>query len=296
MPSYLQTEPAFKLDLGNGIEMTFQLIPAGSFRMGSRGEHPDEEPRHWVQIAKPFYLGTFPVTQQQFAKWKPEHENEFANNPHHPAENMDWHHANQYCSWLTTTCRDQLPAGYAAGLPTEAQWEYACRAGTDTDYYTGDGEAALAAAGWHGGNSKSQTQPVGQLQGNDFGLYDMHGNVWEWCVDAYDRHAYRKRVNSICDPFVDSPSYADRVVRGGSWYDSPWLCRSACRLRWRPNFRIRDQGFRVCLFLGPCPGQAERAEQAIAGMATRDEAAKPKRDRAASDFLDDFEESRFPPR
>jgi formylglycine-generating enzyme required for sulfatase activity len=296
MPSYLQTEPAFKLDLGNGIEMSFQLIEGGSFRMGSRGKYHDEEPRHWVQIAKPFYLGTFPVTQQQFAKWKPEHENEFANNPHHPAENMDWHEANQYCSWLTTTCRDQLPAGYAAGLPTEAQWEYACRAGTDTEYYTGDGEAALAAAGWYAGNSESKTQTVGQLQGNDFGLYDMHGNVWEWCVDAYDRHAYRKRVNNTCDPFVDSASDADRVVRGGSWGISPGGCRSAYRGWRRPVDRFRVRGFRVCLFLGPCPGQAERAEQASAGMATRDEAATPERDRAESDFFDDLSKVPFPDR
>jgi len=296
MPSILTVKPALVLDLCDRVEMSFQLIEAGSFRMGSRGENPDEEPRHWMQFAKPFYLGTFPVTQQQFAQWRPEHENGFPNNPHHPAENMNWHEANQYCSWLTTTCRDHLPAGYAAGLPTEAQWEYACRAGTDTEYYTGDGEAALAAAGWYVGNSKSQTHPVGQLQGNDFGLYDMHGNVWEWCVDSYDRQAYRKRVNNTCDPFVDGASYADRVLRGGGWSYSPRYCRSACRFSRWPDFRYWIQSFRVCLFLGPCPGQAVRAEQASAGMATRDEAATPQRDRAASDFLDDFEESRFPPR
>ncbi|MCF7960510.1 MAG: formylglycine-generating enzyme family protein [Pirellula sp.] len=296
MPSYLQTEPAFKLDLGNGIEMTFQLIPAGSFRMGSRGDSHREEPRHPVRITRPFYLGTFPVTQQQFAQWRPEHENGFPNNPLHPAENLDWHDATQYCSWLNIVCGIQLPERYKVGLPTEAQWEYACRAGTDTEYYTGDGESALAEAGWYGGNSESKTQLVGQLQGNDFGLYDMHGNVYEWCADAFDEHAYRKRVNNICDPFVDGANNAYRVIRGGCWVDSPWFCRSAFRYRRRPDGRFGDLGFRVCLFLGPCPGQAERAEQASAGMATRDEAATPERDRAASDFLDDFEESRFTPR
>lgn len=292
--SILRIKPALILDLGNGVEMSFQLIPAGSFRMGSRGEHHDEEPRHLVQITQPFYLGTFPVTQQQFAVWKAEHENHFANNPRHPAENMDWHEAAQYCSWLTANFSNQVPAGYAAGLPTEAQWEYACRAGTETEYYSGDGEAALAEAGWYSENSESQTQPVGQLKANEFGLYDMHGNVDEWCSDAWDEHAYKKRVNGVCDPFIDGKKDADRVIRGGSWYGSPGYCRSAFRNWWRPVDRGRGQGFRVCLFLGPCPDQAERAEQASAGLATRDEAAGPQRDRAASDFWDDFDKARFP--
>jgi formylglycine-generating enzyme required for sulfatase activity len=226
--------------------------------------------------------------------WKPEHENGFPNNPLHPAEKMDWYDASQYCSWLNTVCGIQLPERYKAGLPTEAQWEYACRAGTDTDYYTGDGEAALAAAGWYAENSKSQTQPVGHLNGNAFGLFDMHGNVDEWCADAFDEHAYRKRVNNTCDPFVDGASDANRVLRGGCWNNSPWYCRSACRNGGRPVNRYRDQSFRVCLFLGPCPGQAVRAEQASAGMATRDEEATPERDRAASDFFGDFNEAKFP--
>lgn len=284
------------LDLGNSIEMSFQLIPAGSFRMGSRGSYHDEEPRHLVQITQPFYLGTFPVTQQQFAVWKAEHENHFANNARHPAENMDWHEAAQYCSWLTANFSNQLPAGYAAGLPTEAQWEYACRAGTETEYYSGDGEAALAEAGWYSENSESQTQPVGQLKANEFGLYDMHGNVDEWCSDAWDEHAYKKRVNGVCDPFIDGKKDAYRVFRGGCWFLSPRVCRAACRSRWRPGDRDRDRGFRVCLFLGPCPGQAERAEQASTGLTTKDEAAGPQRDRVASEILDDFDEAKFPNR
>ena len=294
MSSTGTVKPALILDLGDRVEMSFQLIPAGSFRMGSRGEYHDEEPRHLVQITQPFYLGTFPVTQQQFAMWKPKHANGFPGNPHHPAERMDWHESTQYCSWLIENFGNQLPAGYAAGLPTEAKWEYACRAGTETEFYTGDGKAALAEAGWYPGNSESQTQPVGQLKANEFGLYDMHGNVDEWCADAWDAHAYKKRVNSVCDPFVDGASDSYRVIRGGSWGYLPRYCRSAYRGRWRPGYRNWGRGFRVCLFLGPCPGQAERAEQASIGLATRDEAAGPKRDRVASDFLDDFEDADFP--
>lgn len=246
--SILRIKPALILDLGNHIELSFQLIPAGSFRMGSRGYYHDEEPCHLVQITRPFYLGTFPVTQQQFAKWKPEHENGFPSNPLHPAENIDWHESTQYCSWLTANCGNQLPAGYEAGLPTEAQWEYACRAGTETEYYTGDGEAALVEAGCYKGNSRSQTHAVGQFSANDLGLCDMHGNVDEWCADAYDAHTYKKRLNGLCDPFMDGKQDADRVIRGGSWDYLPKHCRSAYRYRWRPDQRNRYLGFRVCLF------------------------------------------------
>lgn len=293
MSSARTVKPALILDLGDRVEMSFQLIPAGSFRMGSRGHYENEEPRHLVQITQPFYLGTFPVTQQQFARWRPEHENHFANNLRHPAENMVWPEANQYCAWLTANCGNQLPARYAAGLPTEAQWEYACRAGTDTEHYTGDGEVTLAEAGWYSENSKSQTHAVGQLASNDFGLCDMHGNVDEWCADAWDAHAYKKRVTGVCDPFVGGASDAVRVIRGGGWINWHWVCRSASRHWWWPGERAGHRGFRVCLFLGPCPG---RSEQASAGLATRDEAATPKRDRAASEFMGDLEEVRFPPR
>ena len=109
------------------------------------------------------------------------------------------------------------------GLPSEAQWEYACRAGTDTEYATGDGEAALHDAGWYTGNSNDETHDVGLTLANRFGLYDMHGNVWEWCADAFDEHAYKKRVNDVCDPFIDGDNDANRVIRGGSWDDSPRL-------------------------------------------------------------------------
>ena len=255
MPQKFLIKPALTLDLGNGIEMTFQAIPAGRFIMGSRGEYQHEEPPHWVRITRPFYLGTFPVTQQQFACWKPEHENSFPNKPNHPAENMVWHEANQFCQWLEKICANYLPSGHAVGLPTEAQWEYACRAGSDTEYYTGDGEAALAESGWYEGNADGQTQPVGFLEENDFGLFDMHGNVDEWCADAWDDHAYKKRVSKVCDPMVNGAEDAIRVIRGGCWDDSPWYCRTAFRGRWRPVNRSRYQGFRVCLFFGPVPNQ-----------------------------------------
>ena len=284
--------------LSDTVPMPFRRIPAGEFLMGSRGEYPDEEPRHLVRITRPFYMAVFPTTQHQYrtvvGRKKKEglepSPNDFKGD-RRPVENVSWHDAVQWCGLLQNKpllqdAEERLGGGQLnVGLPSEAQWEYACRAGIDTEYYTGDGEAALQYAGWYKGNSGEETHDAGLKLANRFRLYDMHGNVDEWCVDSFDEHAYKKRVDGVCDPFIDGASDALRVVRGGCWFNSPWSCRSACRIGWRPDFRNRGLGFRVCLFLGPCPGQAERAEQASAGMATRDEAAKPKRDRAASDFF-----------
>ena len=241
--------PALTLELGNGVVMPFQYIPAGSFWMGSRGNFFAEEPVHWVKITQPFYLGTFPVTQEQFARWKPNHRNGFPGRASNPVEEVDWLEANQFCQWLNEHFVRHFPMSYSAGLPTEAQWEYACRAGTETEYYSGDGEAALAEVGWFDGNSNSQSQPVGLLPGNTFGLFDMHGKVCELCADDYDQDAYKKRVHGVCDPFVAGDDNANRVMRGGGWFTSPWFCRAACRIgRW-PDDRDWDQGFRVCLFI-----------------------------------------------
>src|SRR5207249_3540696 len=150
----------------HNVSMPFQWIPAGCFRMGSRGYYPDEEPQHWVRITQPFYLGTTPVTQEQFAACDPQHKNEFDNKPDHPAEKVNWNQAVRFCQWMNETLRG-LPPGYVAGLPTEAQWEYACRTGSGTEYCNGDGEAALREVGWFDENSKGSTQPVRSKKPND---------------------------------------------------------------------------------------------------------------------------------
>ncbi len=270
--------------------MNFRLIPPGEFRMGARGEYRDEEPIHRVRITRPFYLGTTPVTQEQFAVWtrskRIKHQNGFPSQPTHPAENMDWNQAVAFCDWLTKSCLKQarlrgLPNDYVAGLPTEAQWEYACRAGTETEYHTGDGEAALAEAGWYDANSDGTTQPVGGRADNAFGLFDLHGNVWEWCRDAWDEFAYAKRVDGVCDPEVMEDDVGGenlrRVVRGGSWLDSAWSCRASCRGWWGPGYRGGCQGFRVCLFPGPVPTDQQTgasSEPASGDVARRQAAAE----------------------
>jgi len=213
-----------------------------------------------------------PVTQAQFALWTgskaydewcqkrgqtERHSNEFAGNPEHPAENVTWHEAVGYCAWLSTQWEAGVPGDLAAGLPSEAQWEYACRARTDTEYCSGDGPGALDKVGWYDGNSGGRTRAVGGKAANAFGLHDMHGNVDEWCRDAWYESAYRRRerYDGIADPEVTEAMVGeadpDRVVRGGSWIGRARYCRSAFRFwRW-PDDRGRFQGFRVCLFPGP---------------------------------------------
>ena len=258
------------IPLDSHVEMAFREIPAGRFRMGSRGHWAREEPVHVVEITAPFWLGETPVTQEQFAVWakaeRVEHGNGFPGRPDHPAETMTWRQAMRFCAWLTRTADVEaiVGGGGLACLPTEAEWEYACRAGTDTEYHTGDGEAALAEAGWYVGNAGDGTRPVGRKQANGFCLFDMHGNVWEWCHAAWDGGAYRARLDAVFDPGAaerlqdwsrgfDALERDDRsrVRRGGSWDDDAGDCRSASRFRRRPGDRYWDSGFRVCLVRGP---------------------------------------------
>jgi formylglycine-generating enzyme required for sulfatase activity len=259
----------------HGVKMTFRLIPPGEFEMGSRAEFWDSrlEPRHRVRITQPFWLGETPVTQDLFDIWKRAagvwHVHAFNGQPKNPADNLSWQHAIRFCSWLERGKRDELPPGFPlVCLPTEAEWEYACRARTDTAYYTGDGEDDLADAGWYSRNSKETTHPVGQKLENKFQLRDIHGNVWEWCHDEWDEEAYRRREDGVKDPGslerlegwraglpTMLESSLQRVQRGGSWGDRAAECHSAYRIRWRPGDRDRFSGFRVCLARGPAAGR-----------------------------------------
>ena len=233
------------------LTMAFRKMEKGTFRMGQLGI---AEPVHEVSISA-FWMAETPVTQAQFAVWKEGHKNRFPDRPDHPAERMDWDDASGYCAWLTDRFRRQFPRGMAAAeLPTEARWEYACRAGTDTDYWRGTGGGALEAVGWYGKNSEGGTKPVAEKDANPWGLYDMHGNVDEWCQDAWDSAAYAKRADGVADPVTEiheDPEIPPRVVRGGSWSFAAGWCRSAYRVGGHPSYRGRDLGFRVCLVPGP---------------------------------------------
>ena len=179
-----------------------------------------------------------PVTQSQ---WKAV----MGNNPSHfqgddlPVECVLWSDAVAFCGKLGEK------EGRKYRLPTEAEWEYACRAGTKTEYYTGDGEAALNEAGWYKNNSEGKTHPVGQKKPNPWGLYDLHCNVGQWCSDYHGDYP----AGNVADP--RGPAVGDKdashVLRGGSWGAFPARCRAALRDWHAPDYRTSGIGFRVCL-------------------------------------------------
>jgi formylglycine-generating enzyme required for sulfatase activity len=235
----------------NSIGMKLVLIPKGTFQMGSPIEEAgadDDEAQHQVTISKDYYLGVTEVTQGQYEKVMGTNPSYFqkrvirkSDSSMYPVEQVSWGDAVEFCKKLS-----DLPEEKAAGrvyrLPTEAEWEYACRAGSKTAYSFGESSKSLGDYAWFDGNSNNQTHPVGEKKANAWGLYDMHGNVWEWCSDYYDD--YDK--NSATDP-VGPTEGSLCVSRGGSWNSLAAYCRSAGR-DWRdPSDLYGSNGFRVAL-------------------------------------------------
>jgi len=245
--------------LKNSIGMEFVLIPAGSFMMGSpleeKGRHEWEGPIHIVHITHPFYLGVCPVTQEQYLQIVGKNPSFFTRThgggPDHPVEQVSWDDAMAFCDKLT-----QLPAETVEcriyRLPTEAEWEYACRSGTSTPYYFGE-TVTLQEVHFFGLNASTyskvvstagKTEKVGSHPGNPRGLFDMHGNVLEWCNDWWSEEYYAD------SPEID-PTGPDqgwhRVVRGGSFSQFAADCRSAARLGRAPASRLNTVGFRVAI-------------------------------------------------
>jgi formylglycine-generating enzyme required for sulfatase activity len=217
---------ALAVDLGKGFKLELVLIPAGEFLMGSpdsdKDAVADEKPQHRVRITKPFYLGKYLVTQEQWEAVMGSSPS-LIMGPKNPVESVSWNDCQQFL--------DKLNAKSAAGvgkfqLPSEAQWEYACRAGSKTRYCFGDHASKLSEYAWYDANSGNTTHPVGEKKPNAWGLYDMHGNVWEWCQDWHDGGDYAKSPTD--DPTgLATGSY--RVLRGGSWDFPARDCRSANR-------------------------------------------------------------------
>ena len=237
----------------NSIGMKLKLIPAGEFMMGSPADEADrnndEGPQHRVRITKPFYMGVTEVTQGQwFAVMgtKPWTGKEYVKEgDDYPAVYVSWDDAVEYCKKLSTQ------DGNSYRLPTEAEWEYACRGGKSTAYSFGSDVIKLSDYGWWGGllgdgNAKSEqyAHRVGTKKANAFGLHDVHGNVFEWCQDIYDGKAYSSRSGTTADPLSSSGSEY-RVLRGGSWSNLSRNARSATRGRNRPVYRNSYIGFRV---------------------------------------------------
>jgi hypothetical protein len=216
----------------------FVLIRAGEFLMGSR-EAGHEQPIHRVRITRPFYMGIYPLTQAQWESVMGKNPSRFQSYPARPVENVSWYDVKEFIERLNA--RDHT-AMYR--LPTEAEWEYACRGGVATTYAFGDSPDQLSDYAWYDTNAGGQTQPVGQRKPNAWGLYDMHGNVYEWLEDwwrdGYEVHS----TEPISDP-KGPHSGLERVNRGGCWGHDAWACRCAHRGHLTPDSRRDNLGFRL---------------------------------------------------
>ena len=240
-PTAGQATPAKLPESTNSIGMKFNLIPAGTFTMG------EDDDAHEVTLTKPFMLGVYEVTQAQYQKVMGTHLS-FTKGADNPVNKVSWLEVVTFCRKLS-----ELPAEKAAGnvyrLPTEAEWAYACRAGTTTKFSFGDDDSELGDYAWYRENSDNKTHPVGSKQPNAWGLYDMHGNVWEWCQDWYGDYP----GGAVTDPSgpasrsLNHRGKFTRVFRGGSWRHDAKLCRSAYRSGFEPSQRYFNVGFRVCL-------------------------------------------------
>ncbi len=236
----LPDESDLPREFTNSIGMKFVLIEPGELIMGS----DDEKSPHLVAITQPFYLGVYPVTQAEFQAVRGTKPSHFTGNARLPVEQVSWNDA-VACAQKLSQLSAELSRELTYRLPTEAEWEYACRAGSTGKWCFGDQESQLGDYAWFAGNSANRTHPVGEKKPNAWDMHDMHGNVWEWCQDCYDADAYKARSGISQDPFVESGAF--RVIRGGSWiYDSAG-CRSAFRNSYDPTDRTSSSGFRLAL-------------------------------------------------
>lgn len=255
--SLADNELAIVLSGGPLPNRNMVAIPAGTFQMGSPitplgitpyVNQPQAQPVHSVTISRPFWIGKYEVTQAEYLAVMGSNPSQFLG-AQRPVDSVSWISAMAYCQALTAQeqAAGRLPSGYVYRLPTEAEWEYCCRAGTMTEYHYGNtltcGQAHFAYS-YHGGSFclTNSTMVVGGFAANAWGLYDMHGNVFEWCLDSWDGiEAYP--AGPVSDPYVTIGSA--RVFRGGSWNYLSFNCRSAFRLGSSPGDTRYDVGFRV---------------------------------------------------
>ncbi|TRU45772.1 MAG: serine/threonine-protein kinase pkn1 [Microcystis aeruginosa Ma_QC_Ca_00000000_S207] len=222
------------------LEMVY--IPAGRFNMGSN-ERENDKPIHEVNVPA-FQIGKYPVTQAQYQAVMGNNPSGFSGNPQNPVESISWFNAQEFCEKLS-----QLTAK-TYRLPTEAEWEYACRAGTETRFSFGEEENQLGDYAWFDGNSNNTTHPVGEKRPNPWGICDMHGNVWEWCADQQHKNYVNKPDNirengSLAWRDNNITNESSIIRRGGSWYRDPLASTSAYRGRNVAKICNNDLGFRV---------------------------------------------------
>jgi formylglycine-generating enzyme required for sulfatase activity len=266
-----------QISLGDGVKMTFVLVPAGESMMGAPAsdalQEPDEAPQTKVRIEHPFWMEKYEVSNQQYHCFDPVHDSRHidthwkdrvgpgnpVNDDLQPVCRISWLQAMDFCRWLTGKCKGALPGAQAAEfrLPTEAEWEYACRAGSATPWYFGATDDLIAKYANYADKDLARNKPwavrddrfsdgaivsarLGQYLPNGFGLFDMHGNVAEWCLSLHKPYPYRAD-----DERDDISAKGSRVVRGGSWDDPPRRVRSSFRQNYAPDYRVYNVGFRV---------------------------------------------------
>lgn len=221
-----------------------RLIPAGRFLMGSPEDDPlaykDERPRHVVVFAEPLWVAETPVTRGQYAALVGENPSRYELGAAHPVESVSLYGVREFCAALNA--HEDAPEHARYRLPSEAEWEYFCRAGTTTRWWVGDTEEQLAEVAWFGeGWDGGRTHPVGQLRANPWGLYDVHGNVGEWCSDRLRTYG-RGEVQSPLGRGTNDDGFA---VRGGAFGDAARLVRAAFRGTGMPEWPSRSRGFRL---------------------------------------------------
>lgn len=236
-------------EITNSIGMKLVLIPAGEFMMGSPSSDsdggPSEGPQHRVKITEPFYIGKYEVTQSQYEAVMGKNPSRFKGK-NNPVECVSWNDAVEFCRKLSQK------EGVTYRLPTEAEWEYACRAGTTTSFHYGDSLSSEQAnfdgnypyGGADKGPYRKRTMAVGSFKPNVWGLYDMHGNLWEWCNDRYNGSYYKRSSERNPTGPRSGSVGGSRVLRGGSWNNVARLCRSANRIRNNPACAGNDFAFR----------------------------------------------------
>ena len=223
-------------DTDNRLGIDFVLIPSGDFTMGAISSQ-DEMPTHYVTISQSLYFSKYLITQNQWQSILGESPSKFKGDSNRPVEFVSWDDTQRFIGEL-----NYQDNGRHYRLPTEAEWEYACRAGSSMlDRFENDSRQ-LDSYGWYRANSNSETHPVGQLKANNWNLYDMHGNVWEWVQDWFAPYGEGRQV----DPPGPLSGWC-RVLRGGGWRDDARLCRPTYRGHWHPSYRSDDLGFRICM-------------------------------------------------
>ena len=239
-------------DLNSTVDLEMIWVEPGTFTMG-QNDISDASPEHNVTLSQGFYLGKYEVTQAQYEAVMTGNTetdsngnvisatpSQFSGNPNRPVEKLSWEDIQVFLSRLNEQQAESLPVGWAYVLPTEAQWEYACRAGSTTAYSWGDTINA-SDANWNHGNDSNQTENVGSYSANPWGFFDMHGNVWEWTADAWGTYSSVAQT----DPFNAGAPDSRRVSRGGSWTTAGTSLRTASRIHNPTSSRFNGMGFRV---------------------------------------------------